>query len=286
MPVRELVPRSALARNACTTAPFRWTLNPYRGCAHGCVYCFARSWHPRLGLDPGEGFEREVIAKVGVGAVLRRELVRPSWRREHVAVGTSADPYQPAEKRYGLLPEIWEALADSATPCSVMTRSPLVLRDVALLRAAGTGVCFSVPTLDEGTWRATEPHTPHPRARLEAVAALRAAGVPAGVIVAPLMPGINDDPAAVQAILDAASEAGAAHVGGAALFLAGPVRTLVFAWLRERRPDLVEDYERLYARGPYLRPADRARVEAGLEGMRPCDGGWAATPRAPAATLF
>jgi len=286
MPVREVSPSSALARNACTSAPFRWTLNPYRGCAHGCVYCFARSWHPRLGLDPGEGFEREVIAKVGVDEVLRRELARPGWRREHVAVGTSADPYQPAEKRYGLLPGIWAALADAATPCSVMTRSPLVLRDLAPLRAAGAGVCFSIPTLDERLWRETEPHTPHPRARLEAVAALTAAGIPAGVIVAPLMPRVNDDPRDVEGILCAAAEAGAVHVGGAALFLAGPVRALVLGWLGERRPDLVPEYERLYARGSYLRPADRARVEAGLEGMRPCDGGYAATPEPVATTLF
>lgn len=280
MSLREVAPRSALARNACESAPFRWTLNPYRGCAHACVYCFARSWHPRLGLDPGEGFERDVLVKVGIGAVLRRELARPGWRREHVAVGTSADPYQPAEKRYKLLPEVWAALRDADTPASVMTRSPLVLRDAALLREAGAGVCFSVPTLDEQVWRATEPHTPHPRARLEAVGELNRLGVPAGVIVAPLMPGINDAPAQVERVLAGAAEAGAVHVSGSALFLRGPVRDLVFAWLREQRPDLVAEYERLYAGRGYLAAAERRRVEGALASVAPCDGGFLAMPAA------
>jgi DNA repair photolyase len=274
VPVRLVPARSALTRNTCSSAPFRWTLNPYRGCAHGCVYCFARRFHD----DPGEGFARDVVAKAGVGEALRRELARPSWRREHVAVGTSADPYQPAEKRLRLLPAVWEALRDHATPCSVLTRSPLVLRDAALLRAAGAGVCFSVPTLDEGVWRATEPHTPHPRSRLEAVAELRRLGVPAGVVVAPLMPGVNDAPAEVERVLEAARAAGAVHVGASALHLAGAVRDLVLAWVRERRPDLLETYERLYNGRTYLRAEDRRRVERGLPAIAPCDGGFLATP--------
>jgi DNA repair photolyase len=286
VPVRAVPASRALTPNACASAPFRWTLNPYRGCAHGCVYCFARRFHD----DPGEGFARDVVAKTGVGEVLRRELARPSWRREHVAVGTSADPYQPAEKRLRLLPAVWEALRDHATPCSVLTRSPLVLRDAALLRAAGAGVCFSVPTLDEDVWRATEPHTPHPIARLAAVAQLGRLGVPAGVVVAPLMPGVNDAPAEVERVLAAARDAGAVHVGGAALHLPGEVRALVLAWVRERRPDLLETYGRLYDGRTYLRAADRRRVEAGLASVAPCDGGFLATPAerpaVPQAALF
>src|ERR671917_1683367 len=154
--------------------PFRWTVNPFRGCSHACVYCFARPTHKYLDLDAGRDFEREIVVKVNVPEVLRAELARPSWKREHVAMGTNTDPYQWVEGRYKLMRGIWEALRDAANPCSILTKSPLLLRDLDLMRevAARTelSACLSVPTIDEKAWRASEPHTPHPRARLEAVA--------------------------------------------------------------------------------------------------------------------
>jgi DNA repair photolyase len=236
--------------------PFRWTVNPYRGCAHACAYCFARPTHEYLDMDAGRDFEKEIVVKVNVPEVLRAELARPSWRGEHVALGTNTDPYQWVEGRYRLMRGVWEALRDAGNPCSVLTKSPLVLRDLDLLREIGerteVSACLSVPTLDEKAWRATEPHTPHPRARLEAVARLNAAGIPTGILIAPLMPGINDAPEQVERIVQLATEAGAVHIGGNTLFLRGAVREIFFGWLAQHRPDLLPRYERLYARGAYL----------------------------------
>jgi DNA repair photolyase len=246
--------------------PFRWTINPYRGCTHACKYCFARPTHRYLDFDAGRDFEREIVVKVNAPERLRAELARPSWKREHVALGTNTDPYQWAEGRYKLMQGIWEAMRDAANPCSVLTKSPLVLRDLELLKeiAAVTefSAAFSVPTLDERAWRATEPHTPHPKARLEAVAELTRAGIQTGVLVAPLMPGINDAPEQVEPILELAERAGAAYVTSIPLHLRGEVRDVFFGWLAQQRPDLVERYERLYAGRAYLRPGERERLSA------------------------
>jgi DNA repair photolyase len=238
-------------------------VNPYRGCAHSCVYCFARPTHEYLDFDAGRDFEREIVVKVNVPEVLRAELARPSWGRWHVALGTNTDPYQWVEGRYKLMRGIWEAMRDFANPCSILTKSPLVLRDADLLceiaERTQVSACLSVPTLDEKAWRSTEPHTPHPRARLEAVAELNRLGIPTGILIAPLMPGINDSPEQVERIVALATEAGAVHIGGNTLFLRGSVKDVFFVWLREHRPDLLERYERLYARGAYL-PADERRT--------------------------
>lgn len=231
--------------------------------------CFARPTHTYLDFDAGRDFEREIVVKVNVPEVLRAELKRPSWRGEHVAMGTNTDPYQWVEGRYKLMPGIWEALRDARNPCSVLTKSPLVLRDLPLLReiAAVTEVSanLSVPTIDEKAWRATEPHTPNPRARLEAVAELNRNGIPTGVLVAPLMPGINDDPRQVQEIVETAIAAGATSIGGIGLHLRGEVRGVFMEWLRAYRPDLVEHYEELYARGAYLPAPERQRIGALLQ---------------------
>jgi DNA repair photolyase len=228
--------------------------------------CFARPTHVYLGLNAGRDFEREIVVKVNAPEVLRRELARPSWKGEHVAMGTNTDPYQWVEGRYKLMRGIWEALRDARNPCSILTKSPLVLRDLDLLReiaeVADISASFSVPTLDEKAWRQTEPHTPNPRARLEAVGELNRAGIPTGILVAPLMPGINDDPAQVDAILRAAEEAGAASVGGIGLHLRGEVRDVFMGWLRDARPDLVPRYEELYARGAYAPKAERDRLSS------------------------
>jgi DNA repair photolyase len=246
--------------------PFRWTINPYRGCTHACAYCFARPTHKYLEFDAGRDFEREIVVKVNAPERLRAELARPSWKGEHIALGTNTDPYQWVEGRYKLMPGIWEAMRDAANPCSVLTKSPLVLRDLALIREISDvtefGAAFSVPTLDEKAWRATEPHTPHPRARLEAVAELTRAGIQTGVLVAPLMPGINDAPEQVQPIIELAEQAGAAYVTPIALHLRGEVRNVFFSWLAAQRPDLIERYERMYAGRAYLRPGERERLES------------------------
>ena len=245
--------------------PFPWTVNPYRGCSHACVYCFARPTHEYLDFDAGRDFEREIVVKVNVPEVLRGELARPSWKREHVAMGTNTDPYQWVEGRYGLMRGIWEVLRDAANPCSILTKSPLLLRDLDLMRevAARTEIsaCLSVPTLDEKAWRASEPHTPHPRARLEAVGELNRAGIPTGILIAPLMPGINDAPGQIERIIELATEAGAVSIGGQTLFLRGSVREIFFDWLRTYRPDLVPRYERLYAEGAYVPARDRRAIE-------------------------
>ncbi|MFL5820844.1 MAG: radical SAM protein [Solirubrobacteraceae bacterium] len=263
----EVRARSALNRvPERSRMPFRWTINPYRGCTHACAYCFARPTHTYLDFNAREDFEREIVVKVNLPEVLRAELARPSWKREHVALGTNTDPYQWVESRYRLMPEVWAALRDSGTPCSVLTKSPLLLRDIELMRELSERVGFaanlSVPTLEERTWRATEPHTPHPRKRLEAVAELARAGIPTGVLVAPLMPGVNDRPEQVQRILELASEAGAGHVGGVALHLRGEVRGIFFDWLRVHRPDLLERYRGLYRRGAYMPRDEQDRITA------------------------
>ena len=263
----EVHAKSALNRVPDTSAvPFRWTINPYRGCSHACVYCFARPTHKYLDFDAGRDFEREIIVKVNAPEVVRAELARPAWKGEHVAMGTNTDPYQWVESRYRLMPGIWEAMRDARNPCSILTKSPLLLRDIDLLRelAGVTDIHanLSIPTLDPKAWRATEPHTPHPRARLEAVAELNRAGIPTGVLVAPLMPGVNDAPEQVQPLLDAAVEAGATGIGGIALHLRGDVKQIYMDWLRQYRPDLVVHYEKLYARGAYAPPQERKRLAA------------------------
>jgi DNA repair photolyase len=247
--------------------PFRFTINPYRGCTHACKFCFARPTHTYLDFNAGRDFEREIVVKVNAPELLRAELVRPSWGGEHVALGTNTDPYQWVEGRYKLMRGIWEAMRDAANPCSILTKSPLLLRDLDLMRQINERTEFSaalsVPTLDERAWRATEPHTPHPRARLEAVAELKRAGLRTGILVAPLMPGINDAPEQVEPILELAAEAGADYVSAIALHLRGEVKGLWFEWLEEHRPDLIEHYRELYRRGAYAPQQERARL-AGL----------------------
>jgi DNA repair photolyase len=244
--------------------PFRWTINPYRGCTHACIYCFARPTHKYLDFNAGRDFEREIVVKINAPELLRVELARRSWKGEHVALGTNTDPYQWAEGRYKLMPDIWEALRDAANPCSVLTKSPLLLRDLPLMKQIAQrtnfGAAVSVPTVDERAWRATEPHTPNPRARLEAVAELTRAGIQTGVLVAPLMPGINDAPEQVAPILELASEAGASYVTGIALHLRGDVRGLFFNWLKAHRPDLLSRYKSLYRKGAYAPADERQRL--------------------------
>ena len=274
----EVRARSILNHVPGSSFGFNWTINAFRGCTHSCVFCFARRTHPYLGFDAGRDFEREIVVKVNAPEVLRAELARPSWRRDLVAIGTNTDPYQWAESRYRFMPEILAALERHSTPVSVLTKSSLVMRDVEIFERIAKkleiSVNLSVPTLDERAWRATEPHTPHPRKRLEAVAELRRRGIPSGVLVAPLMPGINDAPEQVEPIVELAREAGATFLGGVALHLRGEVRDVFFGWLEQKRPDLLPRYRRLYPQGraqmtaPERRQATRAVRGWGRSGGR------------------
>lgn len=271
------------ARSALNHVPggrygFNYTVNPFRGCTHACVFCFARSSHTFLDFDAGRDFEREIVVKVNVPEVLRAELARPSWKRDLVALGTNTDPYQWVESRYRFMPEILAALEAAETPVSVLTKSPLALRDIDLYERMAkrlpVSVNLSVPTLDEEAWRATEPHTPSPAARLDAVAELRSRGIDSGVLIAPLMPGINDHPDQVQPIIDRAREANATFLGGVALHLRGEVKDVFFAWLEAKRPDLIPSYEKLYANDrAYLRPEQRSRVTRAVRGWGRSRGG-------------
>lgn len=250
---------------------FNWTINLYRGCAHACVYCFARSTHRYLDLNPGRDFEREIIVKVNAPEVVRAELARRSWKRELVAIGTNTDPYQWVESRYKMMPPVLQALHGAATPVSVLTKSPLVLRDieqyVEMAAAAGATVNLSIPTLDEEVWRQTEPHTPHPRARIEAVAELRRRGIDSGVLVMPLMPGINDDPEQVEPLVQLAREAKASFVATTGLHLRGEVRDVFLGWLQAKRPDLLPRYETLYPnRRAYLPSTEQKRLQSLVKG--------------------
>jgi DNA repair photolyase len=233
--------------------------------------CFARRTHTYLDLNAGRDFEREIVVKVNVPELVRAELARPSWRRELVALGTNTDPYQWVESRYRMMPEILAALEAAETPVSVLTKSPLLLRDIEIYERMAKrlpiSVNLSVPTLDEKVWRQTEPHTPSPSARLDAVAELRKRGIDSGVLIAPLMPGINDHPDQVQPLVDRAREAGATFLGGVALHLRDEVRDVFFAWLESKRPDLVPRYEQLYANGrAYLPTKQRGEVTKVVKG--------------------
>ena len=266
----EVRAKSALNRVPEGPYGFGWTVNPYRGCSHACVYCFARPTHTYLGFNAGRDFDREIVVKVNAPEVVRAELARPSWKRELVALGTNTDPYQWVESRYRLTRGVLEALDEADTPVSVLTKSPLVLSDLPIFermnQARPTGVNLSVPTVDEKAWRATEPHPPSPQARLEAVAELRRRGIPSGILIAPIMPGINDRPDQIEPILQAASDADADFVTPIALNLRKETRTVFFDWLEAERPELLPEYGRLFDGRSRLPKIEQERVIAAARG--------------------
>lgn len=230
--------------------PFRYTINAYRGCSHACRYCFARPTHEYLGLNIGEDFDSKIVVKVNAVERLRAELRSPRWPGEHIAMGTNTDPYQRCEGKYHLTQGIIKVLGDAANPFSILTKSPLILRDLDLLKAAAerteVQANFSIGTLDEAVWKSSEPGTAHPRRRVEAVATLNAAGIPCGVLVAPVLPGISDSPEQLEAVVDACVQAGATHISAIGLHLRAGVRQHFFDWLAANRPELVGDYERRF----------------------------------------
>ena len=245
---------------AASRMPFRWTINPYRGCSHGCVYCFARPTHEYLGLGIGDDFDRRIVVKVNAVERLRAELRSPRWAGESIAMGTNTDPYQPAEGRYRLTRGIVEALGEARNPFSILTKSTLICRDVNVLadaaRRAEVHTALSIGCLDTDVWRAAEPHTPSPRRRIETVARLNAAGLRCDVMVAPVLPGISDSDAQLEEVVRAAIGAGAEVIAPIALHLRGPVRDHYLDWLAGARPELLEPTRRLY-RGAYQPSAAR-----------------------------
>lgn len=259
----EVRARSALNHVPGESAmPFPWTINPYRGCSHSCVYCFARKTHEWLEFDSGRDFDSQVVVKTNLVEVLRKELARPSWAREHVALGTNTDPYQRAEGRYKLMPGVIRALADSGTPFSILTKGTLLRRDVPLLAEAARdvplGLGVSMAIWDDALHAALEPGVPTPRARLDLVRALADAGLPCGVFLAPVLPGLTDDEDSLDAALAAIAAAGASGVTVIPLHLRPGAREWFMAWLREAHPELVPRYERMYARRAYVSAEYRA----------------------------
>ncbi len=247
---------------ATSRMAFRYTINAYRGCSHACVYCFARPTHQYLGLGIGEDFERRLVVKVNAVERVRAELRHPRWAADTIAMGTNTDPYQRCEGKYHLTQGIVAALGERANPFSILTKSTLILRDLDLLAEAArrtTVRCnLSIGTLDPEVWKLTEPGTPHPARRLEAVRKLNAAGVPTGVLVAPIIPGLSDGEEQLRAVVDACLDAGAVAVVPVVLHLRRGVRDHVLQWARRTRPDLAERWERQYRRA-YL-PAAAARA--------------------------
>ncbi|UGY94372.1 Rv2578c family radical SAM protein [Streptomyces gobiensis] len=235
--------------------PFEWTVNPYRGCSHACVYCFARKTHSYLDLDTGLGFDSQIVVKTNAPDLLRRELAARRWRGEHIAMGTNVDCYQRAEGRYRLMPGILTALRDYANPFSILTKGTLILRDLDLLRSAAAvtdvGVSVSVGFLDEPLWRTVEPGTPAPERRLGVVRTLTEHGIGCGVLMAPVIPFLGDSPAQLRATVRAIAAAGATSVTPLTLHLRPGAREWFMTWLTEHHPGLVRHYEALYADGSY-----------------------------------
>ena len=252
---QEVHVRSALAE--AKGMPFRWTLNPYRGCTHACEYCYARKYQRHLELGAGDDFSSVIFVKTNLAERLAVELRKPGWARESVAVGTATDPYQPIEGHYRLTRRCLETLVAARTPFSIVTKGPMVVRDLDVLtsaaREAGCRVYLSVPTVDDDAWASLEPGTAPPRQRLRAVRQLARAGIEAGVLMMPLVPGISTSRSAVAATLQAIADSGARLVGVNVAHLEPGVREHFFAFLERAYPSLVDGYRRLYT-GRYAPP--------------------------------
>jgi DNA repair photolyase len=240
-------------------------LNPYRGCTHGCHYCFARRYQTQFELGPGDEFSSVIFVKTNLIDVLTRELDHPSWKREQVAVGTATDPYQPIEGHYKLTRRALEALARARTPIGLVTKGPMVVRDAAILaemsRAGRCSVCMSVPTIDEHAWSSLEPGTAHPLQRLRAVKQLREAGVHVGVLMAPIVPGFMSRPEQLEATVKAIADHDAAFVGANVMYLKGGTRDHFMGYIASHFPEMAEGFEGLY-RGAYAPSGYRASIGA------------------------
>jgi DNA repair photolyase len=251
---REEPCRSAL--NRVKGMRFNWSLNPYMGCVHRCTFCYVRAFERRADRPADDRYGTSIRVKINVAEVLRLELARPSWEREQVTIGAATDPYQPAEGRYRLTRACLEALAEAGNPFSIITRGPMIVRDIDVLtaaaRRASVSVTFSIPTLDEEVWRKTEPSTAHPRQRLRAVSILVEAGIKTGVGMAPILPGISDRPEQLREVVRAAREAGATGIWTNLLFLRPGTREHFLEHLAQDWPELLPHYRQLYRARAYL----------------------------------
>ena len=263
---QEVQCRSAL--NPVKGMPFKWTLNPYRGCTHGCHYCYARRYHAQFELGADDEFASVILVKTNLVEVLRRELRKPAWTGELVAIGTATDCYQPIEGSYKLTRGALEVLCEFANPTSIVTKGPMIVRDKDVLMdlSARTdcSVCVSVPCVDEDVWRALEPGTAHPMQRLRAVRELVDAGVHAGVLMSPIVPGISSRPVFLERTLEAAVDHGARFIGSNVMHLEGGTRDHFMRWLESERPELVDGYRHLYAT-KYAPKAYRQKVNSVIQ---------------------
>jgi DNA repair photolyase len=253
-----------VALNRVKGMGFKWSLNPYMGCVHRCTFCYVRAFELRADRPYDERYGRSIRVKTNVAEVLRCELARPSWELETIAIGAATDPYQPAEGRYRLTRACIEALRDAANPFSIITRGPLIVRDVDVLaeaaRRTDVSVTFSVPTLDDEVWRRTEPGTAHPRQRLHALKTLVDAGIRASVGMAPILPGLSDRPELLEEVVREARAAGACGVWANLLHLRPGTREHFLTALADDYPEQLPAYERLYARRAYLAAAEAKPV--------------------------
>ncbi|MGZ4390161.1 MAG: radical SAM protein [Gaiellaceae bacterium] len=267
---REEPCRAAL--NRVKGMSFTWSLNPYMGCVHRCTFCYVRAFELRADRPADERYGRSIRVKTNVAEVLRAELARPSWRGEHVAIGAATDPYQPAEGRYRLTRACIEVLAEARNPFHVITRGPMILRDLDVLceaaRRAEVSVTFSVPTLDVEVWRRTEPGTAPPQQRLRVLRRLVEAGVKAGVGMAPILPGISDRVEQLAEVVRAAREAGATTIWANLLYLKPGTREHFLEALALDWPDELERYERLYGKRAYLPKEETEPVRAKVAELR------------------
>lgn len=257
--------------NAVRGMPFRWSINPYRGCYHQCRFCYARRTHTYLEADGQRQWGSKLYVKINAAAVVRAEVSARSWKHEKVAIGTATDPYQPLEGRYRITRGILEALRDYPTPAAIITRSPLIVRDVDVLQAlakiAGVSVSVSIATMDESLAREIEPTVAPPRQRLRAVRMLAEAGIDVSVALAPVLPGITDAPEALEGVIRAAHEAGARRIWHNTLNLHDVTRDEFFRYLRESHPELIGTYAQMY-RGKYAPKAISDAIDARIEGAR------------------
>jgi DNA repair photolyase len=266
---QEVQCRSAL--NPVKGMPFKWTLNPYRGCTHGCHYCYARRYHAQFELGADDDFASVILVKSNLVNVLGRELRKPSWTGELVAIGTATDCYQPIEGSYKLTRGALEVLCEFANPTSVVTKGPMIVRDKDVLMdlSARTdcSVCVSVPCVDEDVWRALEPGTAHPMQRLRAVRELVDAGVHAGVLMSPIVPGISSRPVLLERTLKAAVDHGARFIGSNVMHLEGGTRDHFMRWLEAERPELLDGYRQLYT-SKYASKAYREKVHSVIQNAK------------------
>jgi len=255
-----------VALNRVKGMMFKWSLNPYMGCVHRCTFCYVRAFELRADRPFDDRYGRSIRVKTNIAEVLRRQLARSTWEHETVAIGAATDPYQPAEGRYRLTRACLEALRDAANPFNIITRGPLIVRDVDVLaqaaRRAEVSVTFSVPTLDDDIWRRTEPSTAHPRQRLRALRTLVDAGIRASVGMAPILPGVSDRPELLEQVVRESRAAGACGVWANLLNLRPGTREHFLEALAEDFPDQLPHYERLYAGRAYLASAETKPVRA------------------------